>query len=74
MHEIVEARCQWLLTLCSGKQVSAALRAAAPKDAATVGVLEGQLRLVDTWIRVRVECPHPVGKLRSRNVSGSCMT
>ena len=35
------------------KQVSAVLRAAAPKDAVTTGALEGQLRLVDSWIRVR---------------------
>ena len=41
-----------------GKQVSAALRAAAPKDATTVGTLEGQLRLVDSWIRVRVVLMH----------------
>jgi hypothetical protein len=41
-----------MLSMCMFKQVSAALRAAAPKDAATTGALEGQLRLVDTWIRV----------------------
>lgn len=37
-------------------ELSAALRAAAPKDAAVTGAMEGQLRLVDTWIRVSCGC------------------
>lgn len=36
-----------------GKQVSVVLRAAAPRDTNLAGTLEGQLRLVDSWIRVR---------------------
>lgn len=34
-------------------ELSAALKAAAPRDAAVAAAMEGQLRLVDSWMRVR---------------------